>query len=90
MTPLVTAQKELSDAYLLARKSIRIWPVKGSTNKELWGGAGDFLHSELGIPTDVFFFKEGQLNNKCTDKQDPRQIRYKEPPELRCLPRLCI
>ena len=44
----------LSEAYLKARRSIRIWPVGGSTEEEMWGNAGEFLHGPLAIPeTDI-------------------------------------
>ena len=40
----------LSEAYLKARRSVRLWPVAGSTDKELWGNAGEFLHGLLAVP----------------------------------------
>ena len=39
----------LSDAYLKARCSVRIWPVSGSTEEEMWGNAGEFLHGPVAI-----------------------------------------
>ena len=40
---------ELSEAYLRARRSIRLWPVKGVTEEDLWGETGEFLHCLMGI-----------------------------------------
>ena len=34
----------LSQAYLLARWSVRLWPVTGGDEEALWEGAGDFIH----------------------------------------------
>ena len=42
----------LSDEYLKARRSIRIWPVKGVTEGDLWGEAGEFLHTQLAMSTN--------------------------------------
>lgn len=41
-----------STEYLKARRSIRVWPVKGLSETELWKGAGDFIHSTLNIHED--------------------------------------
>ena len=38
-----------SPEYELARRSIRIWPVAGVTEDDIWGNAGDFLHQSLGL-----------------------------------------
>lgn len=44
----------LFEAYFKAMRPIRVWPVAGSTEEELWGNAGEFLHGPLAIPeTDV-------------------------------------
>ena len=40
----------LSEAYMRARRSIRVWPVAGVIEEELWGNAGEFLHWPLAIP----------------------------------------
>ena len=42
----------LSQEYLLARRSVRLWPVAGTNDQELWGAVGDFLHETLRISTD--------------------------------------
>ena len=46
------AKATLSDSYLRARRSIRIWPVRGLTEEDLWGEAGEFLHKQLAISTN--------------------------------------
>ena len=40
----------LSRDYLLARRSVRVWPVPGETVEELWEGAGEFIHVNMAIP----------------------------------------
>ena len=42
----------LSPAYLLARRSIRMWPIENSSSNTLWKGVGEFIHTALGIPED--------------------------------------
>ena len=39
----------LGPGYLLARRSIRLWPVRGASSDELWGNVGEFLHETLAI-----------------------------------------
>ena len=41
---------KLSHAYLLARRSVRMWPIENSSPQTLWKGVGEFLHKALGIP----------------------------------------
>ena len=40
-----------NEAYLWARRSIRFWPIDLTSDETLWNGAGEFIHSALGIPT---------------------------------------
>ena len=43
-----------SSDYLMARRSIRLWPVDRSYEDTLWKGSGGFIHTILKIPdTDV-------------------------------------
>ena len=39
----------LGPGYLRARRSIRLWPVHGNSDNDLWGGVGEFLHETLAI-----------------------------------------
>ena len=39
----------LGPGYLRARRSIRLWPVCGDSDNDLWGGVGEFLHDTLAI-----------------------------------------
>lgn len=43
----------LSPEYLMAWHSIRLWPVLGSNDEEVWENIGDFLHETLAISGDV-------------------------------------
>ena len=38
-----------SQDYLSAQRSVRIWPIDGSSDSSLWRGTGDFIHGALGI-----------------------------------------
>ena len=39
----------LTPQYLHARRSVRLWPVEGNSDADLWSGVGDFLHGTLAI-----------------------------------------
>ena len=50
----VEGRATLSTEYLTARRSVRLWPVEGHNDDELWEGVGEFLHGTLAInETDV-------------------------------------
>lgn len=36
--------------FMLARRSLRLWPIIGTTGEELWRETGNFLHVMLGLP----------------------------------------
>ena len=40
----------LSPGYTNARRSLRIWPIEGASQEQIWESVGDFLHQTLGIP----------------------------------------
>ena len=42
----------LSDEYLRARRLLRLWPVVGLTEEDLWGNTGDFIHDTLKVSTE--------------------------------------
>ena len=48
----VGVRASLSQDYLLARRSIRLWPVVGETESAIWEGVGDFIHDTLRVRTD--------------------------------------
>ena len=41
----------LSPGFNSARRSLRVWPVEGTCQEQIWENVGDFLHITLGIPT---------------------------------------
>ena len=45
----VDERATLSMSYLTARRSVRLWPVAGQSDDELWEGVGEFLHGTLAI-----------------------------------------
>ena len=47
---MINKSSKLSPAYLLARRSVRMWPIENSSPQTLWKGVGEFLHKALGIP----------------------------------------
>ena len=42
----------LSPEYLFARRSVRLWPIAGDTDEEIWESVGEFLHETLAIRED--------------------------------------
>ena len=59
----------LSDDYLLARRTARLWPVVGTGLNELWGEVGEFLHGLLGIPEDDL--NQNDIENICVATPGP-------------------
>ena len=53
MKPVAVAAVEqratLSSGYLLARRSLRLWPIQGDSENALWEAVGEFLHEVLGM-----------------------------------------
>ena len=50
-TTVATVRASLSPDYMLARRSLRLWPIVGSSIQDIWGGVGDFIHDLLKIST---------------------------------------
>ena len=50
--PVNKERKPLSGEYLRARRAARLWPVPGTSDEDLWGGVGEFLHCTMGISED--------------------------------------
>ena len=46
-----TTKAVLSAEYLLARRSVRLWPVPGDNEEDMWVAVGDFLHDTLRVST---------------------------------------
>ena len=40
----------LSREFLVARRSVRLWPIPGVGEQDIWGNVGEFLHETLRIP----------------------------------------
>ena len=47
-----TQRANLSEAYLAARRSVRVWPIRAANEVDLWGEVGEFLHGLLQIPEE--------------------------------------
>ena len=48
--PVSHARATLSADYLAARRSLRLWPVDGEGQDELWKGSVHFVREVLGVP----------------------------------------
>ena len=48
---------ERDDDFFIARRSLRLWPIRGKTEDELWHSAGVFLGTTLGL--------EGKIDGKA-------------------------
>ena len=47
--PMIEHRAPLSDCYVLARRSIRLWPIYGASEDALWEGVGEFIHDVLAV-----------------------------------------
>ena len=61
----------LSPEYLLARRSVRLWPVEGMTEDDLWQGVGEFLHDTLTIREDDIGQEDIESIDRANDGRDP-------------------
>ena len=50
--PIAEKRAVLSRDFMLARRSIRLWPIRGEGEDAMWEEVGDFLHDTLAIRTD--------------------------------------
>lgn len=46
------SRANLTTEYMLAQRSVRLWPIKGMSQNDMWGDVGEFLHGPLGISED--------------------------------------
>ena len=73
--PEVRERAELSEPYLVARRSVRLWPVAGTTDEELWGNVGEFLHGPLAIPVADVGQDDVEEVARVRDPMQPENIR---------------
>ena len=73
--PAVPVRAVLSEPYLKARRSLRIWPVDGTTEEEIWGNAGEFLHGPLAIPEGDVGQDDVEDVSRVQDPLQPENIR---------------
>ena len=50
--PIAERRAVLSRDFMLARRSIRLWPIRGDDESAMWEEVGDFLHDTLAIRAD--------------------------------------
>ena len=60
----------LGPEYTRARRSIRLWPIPGICEDELWGGMGAFLHETLAISGDHLGQEDIERIDRATDGRD--------------------
>ena len=61
----------LGPEYFLARRSVRLWPVDGTSEDELWQGVGDFLHGTMAIREDDVGQEDIETIDRANDGRDP-------------------
>ena len=62
--PVVSEKEERE--YLLARRSLRIWPIPGNTNDDLWDATAVFMGTNLGL--------EGRINEAAIESINQVEI----------------
>ena len=50
--PPAHVRAQLSQEFLRARRSLRLWPVDGQSEEDMWGGVGEFIHDILRVNTE--------------------------------------
>ena len=71
----VTARAVLSVEYLLARRSVRLWPVPGANEEEMWGAVWDYLHDTLRIDTRELCQEDVERVDRIEDGLAPSNVR---------------
>ena len=74
----VPRRAALSEAYLKARRSVRLWPVVGTTKAELWGNAGEFLHGPLAVSESDMGQYHVEAGFPASDPVQPEGIRNED------------
>ena len=73
-----------------ARRSLRIWPVRGSSSRDIWQAAGEFIHTTLAIPAsevsegDILDIRSARTSRKGSFVREEVIVIFKEP-EIRDL-----
>ena len=65
----------LSADYMSARRSVRLWPVAATSEEELWGGVGSFLHDLMGIHVDDICQDDIEGIHRVEERVQPERIR---------------
>ena len=65
----------LSAEYQRARRSVRLWPVAGSNDADLWGNVGEFLHGPLGVPEGDIGQDDVEAVVRVVDNAQPENIK---------------
>ena len=73
---VTTSRAPLSREFTTAMRSVRLWPVPGISDQELWGNVGEFLHDVLKIPESELGQEDIELVNRV--RTDALQDRVRD------------
>ena len=66
---------EIDQRYWTSRRSLRFWPVPGTTTAEIWKNTGEFLYETLGIPEDeIAEDTVERVRRVCTGRRKPNRV----------------
>ena len=72
-----------SDDYWRARRGIRMWPIPGKSEQELWSGAAAFVHDKLKVSKDDLGDQDVvEVRRVATAKRNARPSRRANPAPL--------
>ena len=73
---LPMSRAPLSREFTIARRSVRLWPVPGITEQDMWGNVGEFLHDVLKVPESELGQEDIELVNRV--RNDALQDRVRD------------
>ena len=65
----------LGPEYTRARRSVRLWPVQGGCEDEMWGNVGVFLHKTLAISGEHLGQEDIERIDRAMDGRDHAEMR---------------
>ena len=74
-TKTVRHRAVLSEEYIAARNSIRMWPIRGLSDHDIWGNVGDFIHDTLRVSTSDVGHEDIVSITRVIEDGTPEEIR---------------
>ena len=71
---IATRRAVLSEDYLVARRSLRLWPIQGTSVDDLWAAVERFLRDSLSIPEEDLNLEDIEAVRRVADAVAPDTV----------------